>query len=59
MTIEMSEKTPKQDMVGLPIQLVQDLLIYLGTKPHTEADPYIRGINENARRINLVEPEQK
>lgn len=55
----MSEKTPKQDMVGLPIQLVQDLLIYLGTKPHTEADPYIRGINENARRINLVEPEQK
>lgn len=47
------EAVPEQ-LVGLPAQLLQDILVYLGTKPHTEVDPYIKAINNTAKMVNLV-----
>ena len=51
---QLAEEAIPEQLVGLPVQLVQDLLKYLGTKPHTEVDPYIKAINTMARMVNLL-----
>jgi hypothetical protein len=41
-------------MAGLPLQLLEDIVSYLKTKPHVEVDPYIRAINEHAKVIKIT-----
>ena len=45
----------EEQLAILPAGLVADLLSYLGTKPHTEVNPYILAIQQNAR---LIKPNQ-
>jgi hypothetical protein len=46
---------PQEQLAILPAGLISDLLVYLGTKPHTEVNPYIVAIQQSAR---LIKPSQ-
>lgn len=39
------------ELVVLPLQLMNDLMSYLGTKPHTEVEPYILAIRKECRVV--------
>lgn len=43
----MENKQP--ELLILPLQLVNDILSYLGTKPYTESAPYINAIQKEAK----------
>lgn len=39
----------KQEFVVLPIGLMNDIVSYLGTKPHVEVEPYMVAIRTNVK----------
>ena len=50
----MNEETKKQQFAVIPLGLLEDILAFLGTKPHVEVEPYIGAIRKNTRL--LTEP---
>ena len=46
-----NEKPQAPELVVLPLQLMNDLMSYLGTKPHTEVEPYIMAIRKECRVV--------
>lgn len=44
-----------EQLVAIPAALLQDLLMYLGGKPHTEVEPYIKAINSTAKLVNITQ----
>ncbi len=40
------------ELALIPLTLLNDLLTYLGSKPYTEVDPYIKAIQRDTRIID-------
>lgn len=50
--MNMENENPQElELVVLPLQLMNDLLVYLGTKPHTEVEPYIIAIRRECKLV--------
>lgn len=47
----MEEKNAPQELIIVPLALMNDILSYLGTKPYTEVAPYINAIQANSKLV--------
>jgi hypothetical protein len=47
----MEEKNTPQELLVVPLALMNDILSYLGTKPYTEVAPYINAIQANSKLV--------
>ncbi len=46
----------RQELVVVPLALMDDILAYLGSKPYTEAAPYINAIQANSKLVPNDKP---
>jgi hypothetical protein len=46
------KKQEVPELAVIPLMLLNDIMLYLGTKPHTEVDPYIKAIQRDTKLID-------